>query len=632
MLRTTNLVGKDPVRVQTTVRLEHSAMDLWPFVADANRMDRSVGLPPATFTRTARPEGGETVIGEYHRLGVLYARWQEFPFEWQRPKRYSVVREYEFGPIRSFFGGIELDEHDGGTDLTVFGEFTPRYRLVRPWLRFWLGPRTMKKARAQYHAISDFLDGRTLDPFPSIGANERDISADKIKVCTNRLLASGGAMDVTEHLQRMVVESGDEAVAGMRPRELAQIWNTDPDETVRTFLQATVEGLLEMRWEFLCPSCRGVKADAARLRDLEVTGYCAACNLPFAASIDEGIEARFYPTDAVRNLRIGTYCIGNPMNTPHRVAQTTLRPAEERIWRLDLQRGPYIARSPQSKGVCRIEVAGDGSGVTPRIIIDSGTMNPPETELNEGDARLALVNCLDVEATVAIDDAHWSDTAATPGRMLLTPGFNTIFSGEALAPGVELAIGRVGLIFSDLAGSTALYEHAGEAAAFRLVSEHFELLSRAIDNAGGVTVKTIGDSVMAAFPDGQAALEAAIEAQRLIRTFDTHGVIDPTSLLKIGVNAGPAYLVTLNDRLDYFGSTVNIAARAQREAAGGEIVVTANLLDEARDLIAGLNLTADRFSVRLRGASAPIELVRLRLPDSAGDAEHSHLHHREVVL
>ncbi|MEX2426477.1 MAG: DUF5939 domain-containing protein, partial [Thermomicrobiaceae bacterium] len=534
-MRSSRSTGKlEPVRARTTVRLHHSALELWPLVADANRMDRSVGLPPAEFTRTPRPEGGETVTGEYRKFGFLYARWQEFPFEWQRPRRYSVVREYELGPISRFYGGIELEEHDTGTDLTVFCEFTPTTRLSRPWLKRWLAPQTMKKARAQYEAISDFLDGRTIDPFPTIGARAQDVYTEKLDACALRLQTSGGSTDVTRHLTRMINESGDEAVAGMRPLELAQLWGTDPEETVHTFLQATVDGLLEMRWEFLCPSCRGMKADAARLRDLEVTGYCAACNLPFAASVDEGIEARFYPTEAVRNLRIGTYCIGNPMNTPHRIAQTTLSPAEDRTWVLDLAEGPYVVRSPQSRGVCRIASDREVDSKFSRIDVSPDAMLPESVTVGTGDSAFRFVNMSDIEVTIAIDDAHWSETATTPGRMLLTPGFNSLFSGEALAPGVELAVGRVGLLFSDLAGSTAMYERAGEALAFRVVSEHFKIIESAIRDARGATVKTIGDAVMGAFPDGNSALNAAIDAQRRIQAFDTHGLMNPTTMLKIG--------------------------------------------------------------------------------------------------
>ena len=598
------------VWVETEIDLPHPALDLWPFVADANRMDRAVGLPPAQFTRTPRPEGGETVVGEYRMARILIARWHEHPFEWQRPRRYSVVRDYDFGPIKRFFGGVELTEIDEGTRLKVFAEFTPRLRIFRPWLRWWVGPVTMKRAREQYLAFSAFLNGRTFNPYPTLSPDRRLVKDQQVNACAVRLSESGVPPDIAERLQRLIIEASDEDVGGMRPLELARAWGTDPMATVRTFLQATVAGLLEMRWEFLCPSCRGVKANAPKLRELELTGYCAACNLPFAASVDEGIEARFYPTDAVRRLRIGTYCIGNPMNTPHRIAQTTLDPGEHRTWRLEFEPGPYLIRSPQSTGICRISVDPGSETSECRIELTTERMRPESISVKPGEVDLQFVNTLDAPTTVAIDDAHWSDTATTPSRMLTIPEYNTLFSGEALASGVELSVGRVGLLFSDLASSTALYERAGEALAFRIVTEHFELLRSAVEANGGAVVKTIGDAVMASFPDGRSALHAALDAQERILELDTHDLADPGTLLKIGVHVGPAYLVTLNERLDYFGTSVNIAARAQREANSGEIVLTNQVLEEAGNILESAGVQTESFDMYLKGISHPVRLTR----------------------
>ena len=75
-------------------------------------------------------------------------------------------------------------------------------------------------------------------------------------------------------------------------------------------------------------------------------------------------------------------------------------------------------------------------------------------------------------------------------------------------------------------------------------------------------VKTIGDAVMATFPAPDRALAAALRMREAIG-----GVGSETRhedlLLKIGIHEGPCLAVMLNDRLDYFGQTVNIAARVQ---------------------------------------------------------------------
>jgi class 3 adenylate cyclase len=116
---------------------------------------------------------------------------------------------------------------------------------------------------------------------------------------------------------------------------------------------------------------------------------------------------------------------------------------------------------------------------------------------------------------------------------------------------------------------------------------------------------------MGAFPDGESALQAAIAIQRSIHTLDTGDHADPASLLKIGLHAGPCYAVTLNDRLDYFGAAVNLAARAQHEARGGQIVATASVYESAPELVTHAGLIADPFEVHLRGISAPVRLYRI---------------------
>jgi class 3 adenylate cyclase len=364
-----------------------------------------------------------------------------------------------------------------------------------------------------------------------------------------------------------------------------------------------------MRWELLCPACRGVKASATHLRDVSSGGFCPACNLHFVASVDEALEARFYPAPSVRAVELGVYCVGSPMTTPHRLAQSRLEPGAENVWRLTLTPGTYSLISPQCRGRVVLDAV-DGAPDQAAIRLEAAGMAPEEIQVTAGCVGLTLANATGTSVTVSLDDAGWAAMGATPGQLMTLPAFQAQFSSEALAPGVELAVRRVGLLFTDLAASTALYERVGEARAFRLVGEHFALVRGVVEAAGGAVIKTIGDAVMAAFPDGRAALAAALAVQRAIRTLDTRGLVDTGRLLKVGVHAGACYAVTLNDRLDYFGTAVNLASRAQHEARGGDVVVTAAVWEEARAAL-GTGLVAEPFEVRLRGLAAPVRLYRV---------------------
>jgi class 3 adenylate cyclase len=73
--------------------------------------------------------------------------------------------------------------------------------------------------------------------------------------------------------------------------------------------------------------------------------------------------------------------------------------------------------------------------------------------------------------------------------------------------------------------------------------------------------------------------------------------------LKAGLNTGPCIAVTLNDRLDYFGSTVNMAARLEGLSSGADVIISRSVYDDARvrELIESNGYSADPFEMTLKG-------------------------------
>jgi class 3 adenylate cyclase len=136
-----------------------------------------------------------------------------------------------------------------------------------------------------------------------------------------------------------------------------------------------------------------------------------------------------------------------------------------------------------------------------------------------------------------------------------------------------------------------------------MVREHFALLAGIVRDHDGAVVKTIGDAVMAAFDDPANAVKAALAMQARIA--------DKQLVLKVGVHVGASVVVTLNDRLDYFGSTVNMAARLQGQSVGGDIVLSRAVADDpaVKPLIAGVPSTEE--SMPLKGFAEPISFLRL---------------------
>ncbi|MFI5268380.1 MAG: adenylate/guanylate cyclase domain-containing protein, partial [Chloroflexota bacterium] len=139
----------------------------------------------------------------------------------------------------------------------------------------------------------------------------------------------------------------------------------------------------------------------------------------------------------------------------------------------------------------------------------------------------------------------------------------------------------------------------------------FAILRRVIEDHGGAVVKTIGDAVMAAFPEGLAAARAGLAVQRAIRELETGGAADPLRLVKIGVHEGPCFIVTQNEQLDYFGGTVNVTARTQHEAKGGEVIMTTEIYSKLTATAPNQATGAETFQVRLRGITEPVNLFRI---------------------
>ncbi|HEY3110371.1 MAG TPA: adenylate/guanylate cyclase domain-containing protein, partial [Chloroflexota bacterium] len=191
-----------------------------------------------------------------------------------------------------------------------------------------------------------------------------------------------------------------------------------------------------------------------------------------------------------------------------------------------------------------------------------------------------------------------------------------LFLPAILAPGLQLAIQRLAFLFTDLTGSTALYQKVGQARAFRLVQDHFRILFQTVDDHRGAVVKTIGDAVMGAFPTGADAVACALAMQRAIRDLDTGGAIDPSRLLKIGLHEGPCIAVTANGRLDYFGTTINTAARVEHECRGGQIVITGEVQRDpaVQEILGRAGLAVETAEVQLRGVSEPVRIFRIVEP------------------
>ena len=196
---------------------------------------------------------------------------------------------------------------------------------------------------------------------------------------------------------------------------------------------------------------------------------------------------------------------------------------------------------------------------------------------------------------------------------LHVPLFREMFETETLSLRESLSISEVCIMFTDIKGSTSLYDRLGDWAAYGLVRDHFDVLFRSVEKYGGVIVKTIGDSVMASFRRPEDGVAAAIDIQEAFNEFNKRENLRNEIIVKVGLHAGSTFMVNLNNRLDYFGQVVNMAARIQGTADGGEVIISRDVrrdpgaIERMRGRVKGL---ARRLQT-LKGISGTHETFRL---------------------
>jgi class 3 adenylate cyclase len=583
---------------------------LWPLVADTERLNRALGLLPVRYESTCIG-GKPALLGEYRVAGVRLARWIEHPFDWEEPYRHSVRREFLGGLLRAAVIGVEILPVSGGAEVRPWIRIDATNALGAALARRLAAPRWTQGLLRQCRDFEQYLLGRTPTPFPQL-APQGGVSSERLQALASTLERAGKPPELVERLRQLLATAPEPDVTSMRPFQLADRWGADRRAVLALCLHATVVGLLEMSWHVLCPNCRVSKARYRRLQALEPAVHCETCQISFDVDFGQLVEVRFDPAPAVRQVSGETFCMAGPWSAPHVLAQATLGPGERRALGARLQPGTYRLRTLRGRSADLR--AREGGPAALAFVVDERNLEPGGAELAAGRVELTMENRGSGEATLMLEDAAWLDTVATGAIVGTVPEFRTLFSADVLAPGLEVRTKRLAFLFTDLAGSTAMYERIGEARAFRLVQEHFQILNEAIAAHDGAVVKTIGDAVMAVFPTGADALAAAVAIQRDIRALDGGGAVDPTALVRVGVHEGPCVAVTLNDRLDYFGTTVNTAARIEHESRGGEIVVSGAVYDDcaAFGRLPDLPLATERFEATLRGLSAPIELYRVR--------------------
>jgi class 3 adenylate cyclase len=578
---------------------------LWPLASDTNRFNRDTGLPP--IDQVGIEKGVRRLR---YRFPLRFIEWDEEPFEWTYPNSFGIERHFRKGPMAEMRVRVKLEPHDNGTRLTyeiwaqarnivgTFGILTvigvySKLRFERVFREY-----DQIAARGESIAVSTRRHGLS----PAGRARFTSVSETLIK--------QGRDPSLVKRLEDFLDHADDLSLQRIRAYALADQWNANRRSVLELFLHATRAGVLDMSWDLLCPSCRGTAESGTRLGDIHSSSHCNTCNIDFTANFDHNVEVVFRPNPSVRPIETAlAFCVGSPQRQPHLVLAQTLWPREELTFSTRLERGRYTLRASGLSGSRGLIADPEGNNeFEARATLEGWPRGEAVISLTP---RIRLLNFTQEPHTFHLERTAWSDQASTAADVTTLQTFRDLFSSEVLRPGEELSVGSVTLMFTDLLESTKLYRQIGDAPAYGRVREHFEILEKAIAGEGGSIVKTMGDSIMAVFRSPQAALEAILSAQKNLAG-RSHGM-----WLKIGIHRGPCIVVNLNDRIDYFGSTVNVAARLPHFSNGGEVIFSETIRDDPAvvDYLVrnGKFNSVTRFQTEIKGYEEPFPLWRMKI-------------------
>ena len=612
-------------RLELTLRCPPAAA--WSFLSDTDRADEAAGLPAIDYRDEPQPDGTSRRFFSY-KLKGLPVEGEEHPFHWEEPRTFRVDRDYSRGPFKRSVHECTIDPIDpddpaaGSRCVHVF-RLEPR-GVAGSVFAFGFGREVLPPMQAFFEAEDARLDelnalGDTVANSIEIGRNR---ASGKQRAVITRLAAQARELldsPVIERIARTIADAPDLDLQRMQPIALANAWSLPPQQVLDAFLACTHAGLTSLRWDVICPHCRGDKQNLSTLNLVREQSFCSACNIDFDVDLDRSLEAVFAPHPQARVVEIVRYCLGGPGVTRHIRAQRQLAPGDDWTFSLPLDSGSYRLRFSGTEQYRWVRVApglerqDDG----PLLITDDGVQGA-DPEQASGEVNLSVHNESSRPVLVVLEDVRWADDALPAGRLVADQRFRDLFANEMLAPGIRLKVESVAIMFTDLVGSTAMYGALGDARAFNLVWSHFDVLIEVVALFEGAIVKTIGDAIMACFTDPSRALLAAAELHARLAPHLVQSGHEYPAQLKIGLHAGPAIAVTLNERLDYFGTTVNLAARVEGQSQGGDIVVTRETADkvDAEELLGAQGWTASEFAGAAKGFSDPVPMLRFRRTDT----------------
>src|SRR6266550_5391259 len=314
---------------------------------------------------------------------------------------------------------------------------------------------------------------------------------------------------VVDAIEELVRDASDRQLNRINLLDFAAKKQLDEERVIAAFLHAARLGIFELSWNVLCPNCRGVLDTSTALKDVNREAYhCVWCKTVYTPSLDEIVEVTFTVSRRVRRiaahdpheLPFAEYFRqifwGSGIDVPDDFEQlieeivldtVELPPGEKALLSLQLPAEFVIVLDPVTHTTLFLDVKGEPTRERQNLsVVFDKVLAPTETvELRPGPLRLSLENRTDTRVLpglwVAGDKLHELLARRRPflsaKRLLTNQVFRDIYGTDTIDIDQRLKITSLTFLFTDLKGSTELYERIGDIAAFDLVRAHFRILN-----------------------------------------------------------------------------------------------------------------------------------------------------------
>jgi class 3 adenylate cyclase len=558
----------NPVTVGFTLRSGISDPEsAWSLLTDTDWMGRIAD------TRSVRDVGMQSgvqgyalTVGHFNESFRRSTRFTETDISWVVGRHFRHERTFDGVLQRSLYEMV-FEREGGGVRATGRVEVQLSGRLAAR-----VAKRRMKALEAIWAKVMEEL------PVPG-GPPPRSLRrqiAPAVSAALERWSRGVGPNEVTQAFIQFVAHARPMELVELRPFQLAKRWELPRDEVLHAFLEGVVDGTFELAWVVRCPLCCAATQVSDDLEDLDPHGRCEGCRTDFEADPDETVEAVFTPHPNLRVKPMDRFCTRNPAAAPDVHCVQVLAPGAMRQVVVPLPEGKWrLSAGPASE-----PVVFRSSPTGQKIAVE---WEPGATWLDRhvraGDVTLILHNPGDQYERLLITDADVGQDRVTVSKLASFPTFRRHFGHVGIAGDVRLRARHVALLFTDLAGSVAFYRSVGDGEAFSFFQSHVGVLRPVLDEYGGAIVKSTGDGLLCAFDDTDMAVGCAIKMMERYNRWCAEREGESPAM-RIGIHAGPTLIVrTAWAPLDYYGMTVNLAARAGALGEPGEIVWTEAVQD-----------------------------------------------------